>query len=433
LTLAATLPLPAMAGPRLRKICSLRGHEERAWFVAWRPNSESLMLASSGADLTIRIWGLCGADAHKADSWGPIEEIDVAEQHSRTLRSLAWSPCGNLLAAASFDASISVWKVLPGTEAEGKIKFSCMTVLSGHENEVKSVAFSPSGNLFASCSRDRSVWVYDSEETDEYECVALLQSHSQDVKSVAWHPQQDVLFSCSYDDTVKVWGPDGDDWCCKETLEGHGSTVWAMSFDASGSHFVTCSDDKSLRIWAPTSTLPAGFRPVESEAPAQSVPSAKESFTGKASAGDLLFAGAVTPLFRGNLVPPARPDPPQTVANGRSEAAASSYKSQRSSPADACCGWACVSVIKDHHPRPVYSADWSDRDFIASACGDNCLRIFQPEDTSSLLKWTCISTEMAHDGDVNCVSWCPSASQSGTSLLATAGDDADVVIWEFSS
>eukprot|EP00913_Durusdinium_trenchii_P005754 g5368.t1 len=204
------------------------------------------------------------------------------------------------------DATISVWHV---TESRGHFKLDCVTVLSGHENEVKCAAFSSSDKFFASCSRvilrltASQIWVYDAEDTDEYECVALLHSFLQDVKSVRWHPEQDVLFSCSYDDTIKVWGPDGDDWCCKETLPGHDSTVWSMSFDSTGSHFVSCSDDRTLRLWAPSQTLPADFSPVENlgNNAVQGPPPHPARSSNKFSAFELIKATSLRPLFRGEV------------------------------------------------------------------------------------------------------------------------------------
>jgi len=382
------------------------------------------MLASSGEDLKIRLWG---QERNKPD-WQLLEEVDASDQHGRSLHALAWDPNGIKLAVASFDASISVWRAV---ETQGIMRLECITVLSGHENEVKSAAFSSSDKFLASCSRDRSIWVYDAEDTDEYECVALLQSHSQDVKMVKWHPTQDVLFSCSYDNTIKVWGPDGDDWCCKETLEGHESTVWSLSFDSKGSHFVTCSDDRTLRVWAPTDTLPTDFSCVENLGTAQppKVPgTAKDSK--KLSAFALVKAISLRPLFRGDLVPTKEPEIPAPMTNGSQEAPKSTRQASRSTPSDACCSWSCVSILKDFHPRPVYSAAWSPfGDVILTACGDDRIRVFRPKD-ESLLHWECIASDLAHKGDVNCVAWGPQTS-SGQNLLASAGDDGAVVLWEF--
>ena len=162
-----------------------------------------------------------------------------------------------MLATASFDASTAVW-------AERGGDWECVAVVEGHENEVKSCAWSPSGALLATCGRDKTVWIWEVQPGFDFECVAVLHGHTQDVKQVRWHPTEDVLVSVSYDDEIRVWEEDsgGDDWSCARVLTekegGHGSTVWSAAFEACGHgseahrgdrRMATCSDDRRIVVW----------------------------------------------------------------------------------------------------------------------------------------------------------------------------------------
>ena len=111
------------------------------------------------------------------------------------------------------------------------------------------VAWSPSGNLLASCSRDRTVWIWDCSDIDEYDCLSVLHGHTQDVKYVYWHPYDEILYSTSYDNSTKIWIEESDDWYNLETIQDHQSTVWQGIFNKLGNQMITISDDLSIILY----------------------------------------------------------------------------------------------------------------------------------------------------------------------------------------
>jgi len=219
---------------KLQLLTVLQAHNDKVWQAKW--NSNGSLICSCGADKKVCIYSKGDNDQWKCD-------ILDEEVHSRTVRSIAFSPDNKFIASSSFDSTTAIWM------KNEENAYEYIASLEGHENEVKSVAWSASGSLVATCSRDKSVWIWEVEGDDDFECLSVLQEHTQDVKMVAWHPFDEILASASYDDTIRIWKDNEDDWYCADTLEGHISTVWAIDFDATGNLLASVSDDMTIRIW----------------------------------------------------------------------------------------------------------------------------------------------------------------------------------------
>ena len=132
------------------------GHQDRAWDVAWNPAKP--LLATCSADRTVRLYNYSNTSTTDAPTFSLHTSIPTG--HTKTVRSVAWSPNGVSLATGSFDSNIGVWQ-REGAEEGEEGEWECACMLEGHETECKSVAWSPEGNLLASCTRDKTVWVWE--------------------------------------------------------------------------------------------------------------------------------------------------------------------------------------------------------------------------------------------------------------------------------
>lgn len=92
--------------------------------------------------------------------------------------------------------------------------------------------------------------------------------------------------------------------------------------------------------------------------------------------------------------------------------------------------WKCVCTLDGFHSRAIYDISWNHQNgLIATACGDDMIRIFKesPDSTKNAPNFDLIASQTAHTEDINTVKW----NVKDPSLLVTTSDDGNVKLWRF--
>ena len=120
--------------------------------------------------------------------------------------------------------------------------------LTGHEAEVNTCRFSPTGQSFASGSFDRSIFLWS--VYGECENYNVLRGHTGAITDIHYCPDGTRLVSCSVDRTLSLWDLETGERLKK--LKGHTSFVNSCSPSRRGPQlFSSGSDDGTVRVWDP--------------------------------------------------------------------------------------------------------------------------------------------------------------------------------------
>ncbi len=116
--------------------------------------------------------------------------------------------------------------------------------LTGHSDEVFSVAYSPDGRYLASGIGDGAIKIWEVATVRE---LRTPTRHSEVVRSVAYSPDGRYLASGSQDKTIKIWEvATGNEL---RTLTGHSETVFSVAYSPDGRYLASGSGDNTIKIW----------------------------------------------------------------------------------------------------------------------------------------------------------------------------------------
>ncbi|MEG4148854.1 WD40 domain-containing protein [Microcoleus sp. Pol12B5] len=162
--------------------------------------------------------------------------------HNNVVNDVTFSPDGELIASASADKTIDLW------EKDG----TRLGMLQGHNNAVWGVVFNPRGDLIASGSADNTVKIWRKNSTNSpkvkpsYILWQTLKGHTNNISQVAIAPNNQIIASASKDKTVKLWSTEGK---LLRTLTGHTDEVNSVAFSPDSQTIASASKDQTIKLW----------------------------------------------------------------------------------------------------------------------------------------------------------------------------------------
>jgi WD40 repeat protein/tRNA A-37 threonylcarbamoyl transferase component Bud32 len=248
------------------ELVTLLGHLSRVTGVAFSLDGKHIV--SSSYDETIKTWDL------------GVDHLATLTLEGR-YNSMAFSPDGrHMVTGGGEDKAIRVWDVVTRDELMkidgdgGCVSFSPdakriisadgndinvwdassgkkLMILSGHEDQIWSMSYSPDGTRIVSGGRDKTVRIWNADTGAE---VFTLRGHGDSplladfspVSSVAFSPDGRLVASGSYDYTVKIWKVESGTEVM--TMDRHSSLVSDVTFSPDGKRFASASSDGTIRV-----------------------------------------------------------------------------------------------------------------------------------------------------------------------------------------
>lgn len=217
-------------------------------------SSDGQLIATATSEGFIKIWRSQSGQAARLIHQIRNERVATGETANQPtsssvtmIRQLAFSPDGRQLLGVSDDLTARLWNVQTGQQVQ---------VLAGHQAAIQQAQFSFDGQRVVTASWDHTARIW---EAASGRVLQVLQ-HQDVVSSAYFSPNNQQVVTASWDGTARV--NDVATGSPRVILTGHRGPLLDAEFSPDGRALVTASADGTARIWdAQTGMEQAQLRP----------------------------------------------------------------------------------------------------------------------------------------------------------------------------
>ena len=180
---------------------------------------------------------------------GTIVVMDVADfevkKHikasDKSVRNIAVNPFLREFAVAYSDFSVKIFDLQD---------FSLKLVVSHHTNSVFTLSYSPDYQYLISAGRDAHLKIF--EVNNQYKLHQDIAAHLFAINDIKFSPDGKLFATCSMDKSIKIW--DAEQFKLLKVIDksrhaGHGTSINKLWWSEYEDLLVSASDDKHISIW----------------------------------------------------------------------------------------------------------------------------------------------------------------------------------------
>ncbi len=210
------------------------------WDVALAKQTRSLDPPAPSGSTALSDWGPGGLALASWDNknttisvWPTIDAQPTRLTIKESVRQIALSPDGTQVAIA--DASeVKVLEFPGGNE---------LKTLGGHEDMIGDIEFSPDGQIIATASHDRTIRLW---KLGSRRSIKTFTGHEDRVQDIAW--SADGKWIASVDDqTLRLWNVETGQLA--RTLSRRNGSIHCLAFGPDGKTIVTGGLDNTVVVW----------------------------------------------------------------------------------------------------------------------------------------------------------------------------------------
>jgi WD40 repeat protein len=224
------------------------GHSGAVTSVAFSPDGKRLAAAGGlpGRSGEVRLWDISSLNSKYLL---PLKTPTVLAGPSDVVYSVAFSPDGKRLAAASYDHDVTVWTLPPATgkpSSKSKIPNPKSRILRDHTDAVYAVAFNNTGRLLASAAGDRTVKVWDVATGKR---LFTLSESTAELYAVAFSPDGRQVAAGGVDKTLRTWNVTPTSGTLAKSAFAHQGAILKLTYARDGRTIFTTGEDKAVKRW----------------------------------------------------------------------------------------------------------------------------------------------------------------------------------------